>query len=327
MIPRSPEFNVSDIADKLKFLKSSSATTAIFLGAKAGALFRSQRFYKELRGFDTENLYGFSLLERFSRSYGILTKKFNVGEIQNFLASGELLKEIRPEVPELCVAQLMKEGVFKYILSTGVHREFEQAFEQMKMELGESFSMYWPKKNKNIPSVAASRQVLFTFYKLFGDVHDDCTIKDRLDYMDGHKDLEKIAKDLSTVPMLIIGLDSVWDQGIISALFPRSGTTWYVNDVGPPEDSTLHEHLEKCNAERVVGFDGRYENFVRDLCWHMTGTVPANQELLGLLEGIKKVVDADHEILLKLREETETLRDELGKLRLNRTRRNKKEEK
>lgn len=335
MESKSSEFNAFEIARILNTLNDASVTT-IFLGAKAGALFRSQHLYNQLKSFGNQSLYSFPLLERFKQCYQILTSNYDAHNIQGILESNALLKEIRPEMPELCVAQLMKKGIFKYILSTGVHKEFEQAFERMEMERNRDFTMYWPRRHKEMPSGAENQQGIFTFYKLFGDVHDGCTIKDRLDYMEEYKDLARIADGLRTVNMLIIGLDATWDRDIIPALFPRSGMTWYVNDEEPQENEPLREYIKKSNVKCFLGPDGRYDNFIRELCWHMTSSMPVNQAALAILEEIRNEVRANQRTLQRLSEETEELRRlgeerevlriELGQLLTSSTRRNITEE-
>src|SRR5579859_1635730 len=128
-------FNIARMATILKMRKRTQTPTALFLGAKAGGLFRSLQLSDELRFFGPSDLYSLTPLERYHECYQILSDPiFSPQDINHILASKALLQEIRAETPELCIAELLKQGIFNPILSVSLYGEFEEALQQVGMK-------------------------------------------------------------------------------------------------------------------------------------------------------------------------------------------------
>jgi len=271
---------IADIANRLKLRKNIQGTTALFLGAKTGGLFRSSRLYNVLSPFGQSNLPSLTPLERYREYYKILCAPFfSPQDIYPVLTDKVLLQEIKAEVPELCVAELSKRGFFNPILSVSMYREFEEAFQQLAMRELEEFVVVWPKKGDSLSLGHAEKRAMYTFIKVFGDIAArEYNVNQRTRYLEENEAFTKRITDLRNANILIVGADKVWDQHVFKYLFPHSaGNVWYVNDEEPARDSILLEYLEDCKAEFILGPNGQYESFFKDLYLHLTRAIPPYQ--------------------------------------------------
>src|SRR5579859_941273 len=268
---------VKKVADILKLREKTEAITALFLGAKAGAFFRSLQ-YSTLGSFGLRTDFSsLTPLERCHECYRILCDPlFTLQDVDFVLTEKDLLKEIRAAVPELCIAELTKRGIFNPILSVSIYKEFEEAFQQMEMRELQEFVVVWPKKGGDMSRSLTGGRDAYALIKVFGDIAArEYNVNQRFRYLEENKALTKIITDLRNTDILIVGADQIWDQHVFRYLFPHSiGGVWYVNDEAPAKDSALSEYLKDCQAELILGPDGQYENFFRSLSWHITGTVP-----------------------------------------------------
>jgi hypothetical protein len=309
-----PKFNIADMANILKERKQTQTATALFLGAKAGGLFRSLQLYSTLGSFGLSDLQSLTPLERYHRCYNILFDfHFSLQDIHDILTDKVLLQEIRAEIPELCIAELMKQGHFNPLLSVSIYREFEEAFQQMGMKEQLDFAVTWPKSDASKSYVHSEKNNIFTLIKFFGDIASkDYSINRRDEYIEEDKEIKRAINSLRDIDILIVGEDQVWDQHVIQSLFPHStGSVWYVNDEEPAKDSALSDYLKDCDAKFILGADGHYENFFRSLCWHITGAVPTYQAGWEALEKVKKELGENQSAIRKLADEIGGLREEI----------------
>ena len=65
--------DIQEMANLLEIRKNSHQHTALLLGARAGQLFRSVRFYEELQFFSNRNFHRLSRIKQFKECYTILT--------------------------------------------------------------------------------------------------------------------------------------------------------------------------------------------------------------------------------------------------------------
>src|SRR5262249_2026223 len=112
------EFNIDEMVRQLKLRNKTKGTTALFLGAKAGGLFRSLQVSSTLGPVGLSDFSLLSPLERYHRCYRILSGPgFSSLDVHDVLTEKVLLQEIKAEEPELCVAELTKRGFFSPVLS------------------------------------------------------------------------------------------------------------------------------------------------------------------------------------------------------------------
>jgi len=303
---------ITDIVNRLKLRKEIQGTTALFLGAKAGGLFRSWQLYSTLGRIGlNDDLSGKTPLERYHWFYKLLRDyQYSPQDVIGLLTDNILLQEIRAEVPELCIAELLKQGFFNPILSVSIYREFEEAFQQRGMRELEEFVVVWPKKGGGISLSQTEKRKLNTFIKVFGDIAArEYNVNERLKYLEENKAFTKRITDLRNASILIVGADQVWDKHVFRYLFPHSdGDVWYINDEEPAENSILLEYLEDCKAGFILSANGQYENFFRNLCLHLTGAVPSHQTVV---EQAKREPKENQNAFQELTNEISSLREEI----------------
>ncbi len=316
------KFDIVQMASKLKLRKQTQGTTALFLGAKAGGLFRSFQLYKLLSSVGPSDLYSLLPVERYRRCYNILCDtRFSLQDIHDILTDKVLMQEIRAEVPELCIAELVKQGFFNPILSVSMYGEFEEAFQQMGMKGMLDFAVVSPKSGASMPRIRTEKRYLFTLIKVFGDIESrEYNVNRRVKHLEESQALKEILHDLRDANILMVGVDQVWDQYIVPALLScsdsdaDSGRVWYVNDEEPAKNTLLSDYLKLCKAEHILGVDGHYENFFRSLCWHITGAVPTYQAVLEALEKVNRELRENQNAIRKLADEIGDLREGIGGL-------------
>src|SRR5690349_1206714 len=107
--------DAKELAKRLKFRKERNDHTVLLLGARAGALFRSEYFYESLQQFSNRDFNGLSLLERFAECYSILTKvSFSETDIYGTLRVS--FQDLALTRAEHCLAEFVKHEYFDEII-------------------------------------------------------------------------------------------------------------------------------------------------------------------------------------------------------------------
>lgn len=288
------EFSIQKMAQLLK-VRKHTGRTALFLGARTGGLFRSQLFYDSLQDF---SLHDFSLLntfERFAECYRVLIKPREFGEtdIDSILTGA--LQGVSTIYADLCVAELLKQGIFDLIITTCIDDILEQALTSVELKELYDFSVFFPRNALNTQEKSIDRGGKFKLWKVFGDLGSRAyNITGRVSHVQAHADLRQILEETRTRDVLMVGFDPVWDGDLLHALFPRSpslSSLWFVNDQKPEEGTQISQYLQNCQAKCIDGIEGSYENFFEDLHRQITGKMPipfqVEQDLLRELRLIK----------------------------------------
>ena len=78
--------DIAEIAHALKMKKNNNQSMVLFLGSRAGALFRSQPFYEFMKPYSTRSFGKLSDQERFVECYKLLQQeRFGDRDIHNIL--------------------------------------------------------------------------------------------------------------------------------------------------------------------------------------------------------------------------------------------------
>src|SRR6266571_6336707 len=78
--------DIAEIAHALKMRKDNNQSMVLFLGSRAGALFRSQLFHEIMKGYSTRNFNTLSRQEQFVECYKLLQQdRFGDREIHTIL--------------------------------------------------------------------------------------------------------------------------------------------------------------------------------------------------------------------------------------------------
>ncbi len=295
--------------------------TVLFLGSRTGSLFRRPSLADLLKGFSEHDVLNMAPVERFRECYKILEsfKKQNQESDIHFIIR-EALKEKQIEVADLCIVELLKQGIFDCIITTNIGSELERALHRIDMEESRDFEVIVPEHGKSLAG-RMTKSHLFKMIKASGDIvsgrYSICgyNIDSKELFLNKYPKLKTTVEQFKEEDMLMVGFDDKWDKHIIPAIFPRkAGSLWYVNEEQTPEDSLLFSYLQDYEAKRFEDTTGGYELFFTNLCLHTLGFIPTNQlttkQLTSKHEGRNEIRDTQH----KLQNDLGYLKETVNKL-------------
>jgi hypothetical protein len=285
--------NVSDkLEDDVKWIakilntrkEAGGPATVLFLGSRTGSLFRLPVLTNLLKVFSNRDTVNMTPVEQFREWYQIL-EEFKKEDLDHDIHAiiCKALQEKRIEVADICVAELMKQGIFDRIITTNIGSELERAFHQSGMEEPHDFQIIIPgpgeavagrmTKSHPFKIIKASGDVVSQRYSICGyNIHS----KDL--FLDKYPKLKTSVEQVKDEHMLMIGFDYKWDKHIMPTIFPRrAGSLWYINEEQTTEASPLFSDLQDCDAKRLEGPLGGYEPFFVNLYRHVLGFIPTYQ--------------------------------------------------
>ena len=265
MIDSYEIFDIMKMAEFLKLRKRTQGTTLLFLGSRAGGLYRSNFLYNALCYFST-NFHRLSPLQQFDECFHILNRdRWSPREVDEILHT--TLKQANLEEADACIAQLSKRRFFNRLVTTNIDGLLEQAFVWNGMKEFRDFDVVVVETDgKQMPISSKDKTSSFPIIKVFGDLDAGTyNITNRPRHLELAGNLRRFMDDIRSWHILIVGFDPIWDAHMIPALFPRKGTVWYVNEEPPYETSTLADALRTCNAQYIIGPQGAYQRFFQDL--------------------------------------------------------------
>src|SRR2546423_13557710 len=112
------ETNIEEIASALVTQRDLGQRTVLFLGARAGGLFRNEYFYETLKQFSLLNFDNLSNVDKFKECYYVLNKHFTETERHNILVAA--LATLRYREEDKFLAKLVKAGLFEVIITTNI---------------------------------------------------------------------------------------------------------------------------------------------------------------------------------------------------------------
>src|SRR5437016_762787 len=119
------ETNIEEIASALVTQRDLGQRTVLFLGARAGGLFGNEFLYETLKNFSLLNFDILSNVDKFRECYNVLSKHFTESEKHNILVGA--LATLRYKEEDKLLAELVKAGLFEFIISTNIDTLLEDA--------------------------------------------------------------------------------------------------------------------------------------------------------------------------------------------------------
>ena len=258
------KITVDEIAARLQLRKSIHRHTVLFLGARAGALFRNSSLYQLIERF-ISNSTSFRTLqepEKFDKCYQALSS-FNEREIYEILLA--CLKEpiARPEDDAL--AGIVREDVFDVIISTNIDPFVEEAF--VRAGLREPFEYHVFIPELHLPKDIRRPETQYcTLVKVFGDWKSRPYNTAGNEFvLEANRELKEFLEATLSGNLLIVGYDPVWDAPIERAFPLLEGDCWYVNEEPPEENSHLAHMIRTREGKSLIGAQGSYGNFITAL--------------------------------------------------------------
>jgi len=256
-----------DVERWLKKRSEDNQGTTLFLGARAGGLYRSKTLYSTSKLFSPRTFRTMTQTQQFRECYRVLSDgDFSRGDIDSILVAS--LQSLKCADADNCLAGLVQSGIFDVIVSTNIDNLLSTAFEESGMKQGEDFQIFIPQQHPPDEAMSYQHKYPSTLIKVSGDLEiGEYNLFRQNFYLETHNMLKEFLTSTLSRAMLMIGYDPFWDRAI-DALLPLEGQEiWYVNEESPK--SLLLPMLQNRKGKCMVGGEGSYEFFTRKLYWYL----------------------------------------------------------
>src|SRR5215468_4329305 len=138
---REARIEIEHLARELENRKHEKSKTVLILGSRAGALFRSQKFYEDITYLSPKSLTMLSVTQQFSETYSILKAekdKNPVEDIRILLTSA--IESSMHSTEDTSLAELVKLNIFNTIFSLNMDDLLYSAFIRHEMKLNQDFA-------------------------------------------------------------------------------------------------------------------------------------------------------------------------------------------
>jgi len=262
MVTYPLEASITDVARWLERRRITGESTVLFLGARAGGLFRSKPLYSTVQYFSPRTFNDMSRLEQFDECCHALHREdFSKSDIDTILIAS--LQGLETSEIDIYLSELVKAGIFDTIISTNIDDLLTESLVQVGMKDNQDFQIFIPQKGF-IEDIAQRRLKLpCLLVKVFGDLKSGeyGLIRNNF-YLDTHEKLKTFLASVLQNNVLMLGYDPFWDRAIYP-IFPQEGQElWYVNEerAESPILSLLHKRI----GRYVVG---NHERLIQALHW------------------------------------------------------------
>lgn len=312
MINGNVQFDIGQMVKILKTRKQGGQHTVLVLGSRVSSLFHSNQLYETMKFFADPSFSNLPNLERFAECYRLLvrpTPGFSVTDIDTILTQS--LKYMHFTDADICLAELVKSGIFDIILTSTMDNTLEQALEYVGLRELHDFDVFSLRSGITKEKMRFGKNVRCHIIKIFGELTSrDYTIK-RAGYLIQNQDIRQHLENFSGKDLMIIGLDPVWD-GEIYHIFPtKGGSLWFINEEQLDKDSNLFHAGEARNARYLWGDAYEYHQFLPNLYERYFDMAP-EELLIGDWTGTVSILRALHRLtyeVKKLREEIKYYRE------------------
>ncbi len=271
---------ITEIAKILEDGKNESPKIALLLGSRAGALFRSERLYEDLAYYSTRVFADMTPWERFRECYNVLQQTDEeISKSDLIVSLNDALSGIKFSKADIALADLIRQGVFKLIISANVDELLYDAMIRLEMKeesdfvdfrLASSFIqdkiindiVFHDKKNA-CKIIHISDEITKLVYEL--NQPDAQQANSRF--------IKRLLARLGVKEVLVIGVDAAWDSALMVALPERIQTIWFVNEDREVMDQFFAgNRAQQCRC--IIGKNGSYENFLKVLHWDINKDIP-----------------------------------------------------
>lgn len=316
--------DVPTLVQMLQDKKNNNQKTALILGGRTGALYRSAALYDWLQQSSKRDFTGMSQRDRFSECYTVLRQlKAEEDTSSRDIQSGLIraLGKVIFSEEEDCVIELVQQGLFQIILYNNADDLLYDAFIGSGLKEQIDFVDCPLERLPIDDAMQESLDRIAYDYK-----QDACRL------VRAYKDIDAFVQDLNRPKVqeessrylkqllrklrareaLIVGLDAQWDRTLLSALPPQIKTVWFVNEDESMKDLFLSHNPQIDQFHYIVGGHGEYKMFTRALYFQINQGLPRGYEL------IRELLNQQHfmqRALLELDDKYERMRKDIELIR------------
>ncbi len=272
------ETNIEEIAGMLVEHRSQGKHPILFLGARAGGVFRNAYLYETLKQFSLLNFDKLSGAEQFRECYRVLTSKY-FDEITRHEILVNALGPLTYRHEDRLLSGLVKAGFFKAIITTNIDMLLEDAFSSWGMRESGDYRVYKPGVS-DIGDLTHEKMEERYIVKVFGDLNSwSYRVGSSSTGLD--EGLTRFLDSKLSEDVVVIGYDPVWDRTVERAFREKGGILWYVNEEQPAKNSHLAYVLDQRRVKFLLGPQGRYRYFLRELYNYLGGEASLKPEAVA----------------------------------------------
>jgi hypothetical protein len=278
--------DITELAEILEDRKSNSQRIGVIIGSRAGALFRSEEFYDELKAYSTRNFAEMDERNQFYECYSILDdifkrKSMSIKELRSFI-EGQIYG---PFDVENHLAELVKDDFFKVVITNNMDDLLYESFKAVGMREKVDFidfSLGRLSCADNIERILSQKKInIRRLIRMAGDID---TFIGNLNRPEAKKEagecVRSLLHQLRIGELLIVGIDLAWDQPILSALPSYLETIWFINEDDYVKDRFFEECKNIKNFYYLTGPKGNYQHFFKHLYWNINQSITESHKLI-----------------------------------------------
>lgn len=251
--------SIADIGRWLEWRRPNKSQTILLLGSRAGALYRSEPFYKYCQRYVVPPFSTRSPHLSFRECYNVLVHN-PLSERELYAILQDSLSNTRTllNIADRCCAEIIKRGYFREIISTNLDDIVEQAMHTVGLIEDKDFEVCIPGKRP----LSIQRDLPYRLTKVFGDVLSrQYAIYNRQAYLVG-EELDSYLRSILNGDVLAVGIDPLWDRSILHFLHDVPGSLWFVNEEEHIfHDQQVHSILSQPKSAVTVDQDCDYNTF------------------------------------------------------------------
>ncbi len=290
---------IHEIAHSLKIRQGASSSTVLFLGARAGGLFGNGVLYENIKGFrySTTNFDTLPDTEQFQECYRVLEDRFNESNRHDVLTVS-LKKGVNYRSEDDCLAELVKAGVFDTIISTCIDTLLEEAL--LREQVGTARGYHLRIVGLHSTDIITTSNRDCTVLKIFGDLSSRKYASAGNEFtLDADRALKQYLERALRENVLIVGYDPVWDRPIERAFDEYGGDIIHVNEEELAEQSHIAQVIQMRRGQCLIGGQGGYRRFMKDLHREFTLHGPLSYESIQKVSAQLQDIQKDLAILKK----------------------------
>ncbi len=256
------ETNIEEIAGMLVEHRSQGKHPILFLGARAGGVFRNAYLYETLKQFSLLNFDKLSSAEQFRECYRVLTSKY-FDETTRHEILVNALGPLTYRHEDRLLSGLVKAGFFKAIITTNIDMLLEDAFSSWGMRESGDYRVYKPGVS-DIGDLTHEKMEERYIVKVFGDLNSwSYRVGSSSTGLD--EGLTRFLDSKLSEDVVVIGYDPVWDR-TVERTFPLAGEAlWYINETSLEQNTYLANVLKLRGGKYLQRKLGNYSDFLRAL--------------------------------------------------------------
>jgi hypothetical protein len=300
---------ITTLVNWLGMRKKTNNPAVLFLGARAGGLFRSQELYNILRPFSKRTLSELSQGHQFEECYKVLSQgQFSERELDSILTRS--LHDITFTDADVCLAEMVKQRLFDVIISSNIDDLLEDSFAQVEMRELFDYDVFIPERTASEEGSYHERVLPCKVIKAFGALSSKkYRILERGAYLDSNQNLKSRLETYLARDVLVVGLDPTWDEEILR-MFPTQGDfLWLVGEEELMTNAAVSRIVRARQTKHMVGSE--YHEVWKALYWHLHGEMPINFQLIHSINLQLQTLNRD---LQRLKKDTADIRNNLQKL-------------